>query len=307
MGGRRNAHALAAAAGAVVVLLGAGIARAHVDVPETAGSRYGVVLVLGTAALAYVVGWGRLRRRGRSAVAVGRLGLHLLGLGAVAVALLSPLDGAALETLPAHMVQHLLLTMVAAPALVLSGAFPVIAWTLPATMRPAFASALGRVVRRTVAPVTSLTAAGLLAAATLWLWHVPAAYEAALRHPWAHDVEHVSFFASALVFWGAIVDPAPRLQRATGDATRMVALFAATSQNAALAAWIALAGRVLYPYYAGRPDALGEQQVAGVVMLAAGTMMYVAAALLVAARLLRRGDALASSPVDVAATAKHSR
>ena len=260
--------------------------------------RADVPLVRATAAVIYLVGWLHLRRRGRAAAPAGRLVLYFIGLGALVAALLSPLDAAALETLPAHMLQHLLLTMVAAPALVLADVLPVISWAVPSAVRPAFGATLRWLLRGRLSRVTSLPAAGLLMTGTLWFWHVPAAYETALARPWVHDLEHASFFASALVFWGAVVDPAPRLQRATSDVARIVALFVATIQNAALAAWIALAGRVLYPHYATRPEPLVEQQVAGVVMLAGGAMMYVGAALLVAARMLVRGDVAVTPTAD---------
>jgi putative membrane protein len=268
-----------------------GIAAAHGSEVVSWGGRADVPAVLGIAAATYLIGWSRLRQRGRAAAPTRHLVLYLVGLGALVAALLSPLDAAALETLPAHMLQHLLLTMIAAPAFVLSDVLPVVSWSIPAAIRPAVAATVRKLRRGGLAPATSLPAASLLMAATLWLWHLPSAYEAALARPWVHDLEHTSFFASALVFWAAVVDPAPRLQRATGDVARIVALFGATIQNTVLAAWIALAGRVLYPHYAARPEALAEQQVAGVVMLAGGAMMYIAAAVLVAARILVRGDA----------------
>lgn len=268
-----------------------GVAAAHGTDVVSWGGRVDVPVVLGIAAATYLSGWTRLRRRGRAAAPARLLVLYLVGLAALVAALLSPLDAAALETLPAHMLQHLLLTMIAAPAFVLSDALPVVSWGLPAAMRPAVAGTLRTLRRGGLVHATSLLVASMLMAATLWLWHLPSAYEAALARSWVHDLEHASFFVSALVFWAAVVDPAPRLQRATGDVARIAALFAATIQNTVLAAWIALAARVLYPHYASRPEALAEQQVAGVVMLAGGAMMYVAAAVLVAARLLVRGDA----------------
>ena len=270
-----------------------GVAVAHGSDVASWTSRADVPAVLGIAAATYLLGWSRLRRRGRAAAPARHLVLYVVGLGALVAALLSPLDAAALETLPAHMIQHLLLTMVAAPAFVLSDVLPVVSWSVPRAMRAAVAATLRTLRNGGLVPATSLPAASVLMAAALWLWHLPGAYEAALAHPWVHDLEHVSFFAAALVFWGAVVDPAPRLQHLTGDVARIVALFGATLQNALLAAWIALSPGVLYPHYAARAEALAEQQAAGVVMLAGGAMMYVGAAVLVAARLLARGDAAA--------------
>jgi cytochrome c oxidase assembly factor CtaG len=271
-------------------VLGPALARAHAEDAAPDVLRADVILALAGAGAVYLVGWRRLRRRGPRAAPAWRLAVHLLGIVALVVALLSPLDAVAQQTLPAHMLQHLLLTMAAAPALVLAGALPIVSWALPIEGRLAFAAALRRLVRAGLARATSPPVAGAVMAATLWLWHVPAAYEAALARRWVHDLQHLTFFASALLFWVAIVDPAPRLQRRTDDVRHLVSLFAAIAQNGALAAWIALSSRVLYLTYASRPDALGEQQVAGVLMLGGGSMMYVIAALLVAARIMMRGE-----------------
>src|SRR3989304_4647402 len=91
-----------------------------------------VLLVLGTL---YITGWWRLRRRRPQAARRWQLALSLAGLAVIAVALLSPLDPLASLLLAAHMIQHQLLTMVAAPLLLLANPLPVVLWALPRALR----------------------------------------------------------------------------------------------------------------------------------------------------------------------------
>jgi len=128
----------------------------------------------------------------------------------------------------------------------------------------------------------------------LWLWHLPAAYQAALRDPVIHDVEHVAFFGTALLFWWPIVEPAPRLHERIHRGFAILYLLAATGQNTLLSALIALPERVLYPYYeASRSpfgvSALDDQALAGGLMWSMGHM-YLVPILLVAARMLDREE-----------------
>jgi putative membrane protein len=263
------------------------------DRPEIVG-----VLLLGT--LLYLGGWMRLRQRAPRVAALGRLAAYTLGTSTAAVALLSPISAQAGEALPVHMVQHLLLTMFAAPLILLGNPLPFLTWGLPRTIR----RAVGRLLRSRLRPAavfaTGCPAAWAVATGALWLWHAPRAYDAALLRPWLHDLQHLTFFVSAALFWSAVIDPAPRLQGGVADTGRMAWLFAAAIQNAALGAWIALSERVLYQHYLGPagPAVLADQQAAGMLMLASGTMMYVGGALLVAARLLwRETTARAPRPV----------
>lgn len=259
--------------------------------------RPAVVLILVTLASVYASGWWRLRATGYGRLARRwRLVLYLSGLATLALALLSPVDEFAHLSLSVHMVQHLLLTMVAAPLLLLGNPLPVGLWGLPRGVRRAVGRLLTRRApfRRALWVVTLMPVAWLLFVGTLWLWHLPAAYQAALRAPVLHDVEHVAFFGTALLFWWPIIEPAPRLHERIPRGFAILYLIAATGQNTLLSALIALPERVLYPYYEASASpfglaALDDQALAGGIMWSMGHM-YLIPILLVVAKMLDREE-----------------
>ncbi|MBI3454840.1 MAG: cytochrome c oxidase assembly protein [Candidatus Rokubacteria bacterium] len=246
-----------------------------------------VSLVLLTLGSLYAVGWWRLRRLGhRRLASAGRLAAYLGGLAAVAVALLSPLERLADLLFTAHMVQHQILLMVAPPCLLLGNPFPFVLWGVPRRLRRAVQRALteGSRLRRTQRLLTWLPVAGPLYTGNLWLWHLPAAYEAALRHPLVHDVEHLAFFTAAVLFWWPIVNPAPRRRWPRGGlyyGVRIAYLVLATAQNTLLGAIIALTERVLYPSYGAGSGLFGlspldDQAFGGGIMWSGGHMYLIA-------------------------------
>lgn len=247
-----------------------------------------VVLVLVGLGDSCMLGWWRLRRRGHRELAAGwRLSLYLAGLGVLAVALLSGLDHLQQELFAAHMVQHELLMMVAAPLILLANPFPFFLWALPDRAR----SGVGRLFvpdgsgRRLLRPLTSPRAAWVLYVGSLWLWHSPAAYDAALGHGLLHDVEHVSFFATALLFWWHVIGAAPRIHRTMNRWRRAGYVVGALAQNEILGVSIAFAGSPLYAHYttvshSWSMSVLQEQMVAGAIMWIPGGMMYAVALVL---------------------------
>jgi putative membrane protein len=126
-----------------------------------------------------------------------------LGMTALVTALISPVDRLGESLLSFHMIQHLLLILVAAPLLVLGSPPAVLAWSLPRRWRRPAAqwwhnqTTLQNVVSFFTQPLT----AWIIFAATLWLWHLPAFYQAALHSDVIHLLEHFSFLASAILFW----------------------------------------------------------------------------------------------------------
>lgn len=168
-----------------------------------------VTLVVTVLAAVYVTGWRRLRRRRPRAARPPHLVLYLTGLGVIVLALLSPIDTFAAWLLTMHMLQHELLTMVAAPLLLLANPLPVTLWGLPRKARRAIGRLLtrGAFVREGFRMLTRMPVAWVLYMIILWGWHLPAAYEASLRYGMVHDVQHLSFFASALLFWWPLITP----------------------------------------------------------------------------------------------------
>lgn len=244
-------------------------------------------LILVGLAVAYTLGWARLRRRGhRSLAALWRLAAYLGGLVSVAVALFSPLAHLAHVLFTAHMIQHQILLMIAPPCLLLGNPLPFVLWGTPPPLRRRLAGALtaGSRFRRGLALVTWLPVAGLLYTVNLWLWHHPAAYEAALHSGLVHDVEHLAFFGTAVLFWWPLVNPAPRRRWPSGGlyyGARIAYLVLATAQNTLLGAVIGLTERVLYPSYAPGAklfgwSALDDQAFGGGIMWSGGHMYLIA-------------------------------
>lgn len=255
--------------------------------------RLEVVLPLLALAGLYALGHSRLSRRAPRSIAARRPLLVLAGLAAFVLALLSPLDGLAEALFVAHMVQHMLLIAVAAPALLLADPFPIVVWALPVAARLRVrrfitrASVLGRVWRA----ATGMRLAWIVSACILWGWHIPRAYDAALASRWLHDVEHLSFFVGALVFWWPVIHPAPRFRRAPPDPLRVVYLVLGAFQTAALGLWLTLAPAVLYRSYTGvsRPGGLGaldDQTWGGIVMWGLGGSIDMLAVLILVYRSL---------------------
>jgi cytochrome c oxidase assembly factor CtaG len=255
--------------------------------------RPAVLLVLGVAGALYLRGWLRLRRtpRTRGAAPAWRLTAYLAGLLSVVVALCSPIEALAELSFTAHMVQHQLLLMVGPPLLLLAEPFPIVLWGLPSRLRRRLGVLVAHAgpVRRALRTLTWMPVAGALYTLTLWGWHYPPAYEAALRYPVLHDFEHLTFFGTAVLFWWPIVNPAPRLRRlSTGVmyGARIGYLILATAQNTLLGAVLGLAERAFYPSYAAAPRLLADwgpvddQSFGGGVMWSGSHMFLIAVLLL---------------------------
>jgi putative membrane protein len=247
----------------------------------------GVLAGAGVALAFFAQGWLRLRRRGR--VGWDRAALFCLGVAVATLALVSPLHeiGEA-SLLSAHMLQHVALGDIAPALLVVALRGPLTFFFLPADVLRRLARL--RPLRRTLSWLLRPRVSFGVWALTLGLWHVPAAYDYALTHPLAHELEHVSFMTGGLLVWAQLVDPARRqaLTR-SGRLAYAGCLFAAGS---ALASVLVFAPAPLFPSYNPAPEPLlglsprGDQQLAGLVML-----VEQAAALALCAAFLLRGVA----------------
>ena len=243
-------------------------------------------LVLVGLATLYAWGWSRLRAAGH-APPIWRLGLYALGLTTVGAALLSPLDDLAAARFAAHMGQHLLLTMMAAPLLLLGNPLPLVLWGLPPRARWTLAAPLRRRarLRAALSALTFLPVAGVLHVTTVWLWHVPWLYDAAVEHELVHAVEHVTFFATAILFWWPIILPAPRLRPRPHPGFQILYLLVATAQNTALGMLLAVPERAFYPHYVRRAVTLGisavDDQTLGGGLMWSSAHMYLLPILLI--------------------------
>lgn len=278
-----------------VLLLHAGQPIRPHDLP-TAWPSPAAALVIVLAAALYRRGVRRLWARaghGRGVSAV-RHGAALAGFAALFVALASPLDAASDATFAAHMVQHLVLMVVAAPLLAFGIPALALLWNLEPATRQRLARwwVARRTLRRSVATLAAPLAAGVLHSLALWLWHLPALYDAAVEQPVLHLLEHMSFFWSALLFWWPVMSSHGR-----GAATRR------TMPTLAMVLLVAVQGNILgalltlspVPWYSAHLATTGpwgltpleDQQIAGALMWIPASLVYLAAILALAARLVR--------------------
>jgi cytochrome c oxidase assembly factor CtaG len=231
--------------------------------------------LLAAAALLWLVAARGVRAaRGPWAVSWRRSALFLGGLGATAVALESPIDAAAATRFSVHMVQHLLLALVAAPLLVLARPVTlVLQASTPATRRRLLRPALHS---RPLAAITSPPLAWCGFAVVMWATHFSPLYEAALANPGLHALEHLAYLGSAVLFWSVVaaVDPSPaRLS----PPARILYLFLAMPQMTFLGLAIYGARHVLYAAYGTGPAALADQRLAGALMGGSGVLVFLPA------------------------------
>lgn len=241
-------------------------------------------LVLIAIASTYAVGLRQLWANARTArlVGVGPPTAFAIGLVVLLIALTSPLDDAVTHSLPLHMVQHLLLLAVAAPLFAMSDPVLVMLHGLPAGARRRLRPCFRRILRSQTSSrgwLAWMVVAYVLSSATLILWHVPTAYEAALDHPVVHAFEHVSFVSTAAFFWWMALGATRRARRGLG----VLAVFAATLPATALGISLTLSRAPWYATYGRGPAALHDQQVAGAIMWGfGGAALVVGAAALFA-------------------------
>jgi putative membrane protein len=286
------------------ILLPAAAAHAHdVEGQYTAADALSwsaepwVVVLLALALLLYVTGLRRLWPRSRQSRAPLRRQAAWFGGGwiALALALASPLDSAGSFSFAAHMVQHEFLMIVAAPMLVLGRPLGIWVWGLPpawrrrtgaATRNPAVSAAWDALTR----PLS----AWLLHFAALWMWHVPATFQAGLASNGVHALQHASFLFSALLFWWAVLGRQHGAQGSTqGRGAAILYLFTTMMHTGALGALFTLSESVWYPYYGSKAQAFGltaleDQQLGGLIMWIPGGLAYVAAGLVLCAHWLGR-------------------
>lgn len=180
--------------------------------------------------------------------------------------------------------------LVAAPLLVIGRALPTFLWSLPhrARVRAGHATRTAW-LRSTWNALTTALSAWVMHAAALWLWHVPAFFNAAVTSTAVHDWQHATFLVTALVFWHALLRKGAQASRGLA----LVYLFTTTIHTGVLGALLTFAPRPLYATLdPGLRDALGptaleDQQLGGLIMWVPGSIVYVAAALLLAAQWLR--------------------
>jgi len=187
----------------------------------------------------------------------------------------------------AHMSQHLLLIVAAAPLLLLADPFAALVWALPSPVRGRVGRWLrpGAWLRGLWYGLTLMSVAWIAHAAAMWLWHLPIAYDAAVGDRTLHDLEHLVFFSTAVLFWWPVVQPAPRLRPPPGYGTRVVFLVLAALQASLLGLLL-----TMNPGWYRAYPSTEDQSLGGLLMWAVGGAVDMLAVLVLMGRYLGAQD-----------------
>jgi putative membrane protein len=229
------------------------------------------MLVSSLIALAamYAAGVARLWRSAGVGRGISRVQALAFAAGWITLvaALMGPLHEMSEQLLSAHMIQHELLMIAAAPLIAFSSPFVALMWALPHASVFRRTRALTRAIKLThflTAPAT----VWLLHALALWIWHLPSLYEAAVANESIHAIQHTCFFGSACLFWWGIAHG--RYGR-LGSGAAVIYIFATALHSGALGALLTFSSALWYPIYASTTSAWGltpleDQQLAGLIM-----------------------------------------
>ncbi|HEV7509171.1 MAG TPA: cytochrome c oxidase assembly protein [Thermoanaerobaculia bacterium] len=253
------------------------------------------IVLLALSGALYAAGLARLWRRAGVGQGIRRWEALCFAAGwlALIVALLSPVDALGGILFSAHMVQHELLILVAAPLMVLGRPLAPFLWALPPagrdvaaewTRNPAFAATW----RRLTAPFAVFVIHGL----ALWIWHLPSLYQATLDDEFIHALQHLSFFLSSALFWWSLIHG--RFGR-LGYGAAVVYVFLTSLHSGVLGALLTFAPRLWYPIYEARTSRWGlspleDQQLAGLLMWIPAGVVFIVLGLGLFAAWLREAE-----------------
>ena len=226
-----------------------------------------VVLSLGLSVALYIAGMIRCPPL-RKWQAVS----FFAGWTSLVIALVSPLDALSEIYFSAHMAQHEILMIVAAPLIVLGRPLVAFLWALPATWRSSLgAFAQTEPIAKTWHFITGGAVITIVHALALWIWHIPLLYQATLHDELIHAMQHISFFVTAALLWWALIHG--RYGR-LGYGVAVLYVFATAAHSGALGALITFSTHVWYPIYGA--NAIEDQQLAGLIMwVPAGVLLAV--------------------------------
>jgi putative membrane protein len=242
--------------------------------------------IIAGLALAGWLYWRGLRRVWRESSERGRVvrrreaWAYGLGWLALFVALVSPLHPWGEVLFSAHMTQHEVLMLVAAPLLVLGRPLVPFLWALPARWR----ATVGGIGKQKPAQavwraLTNPLVAWAIHALALWVWHAPALFQATLKSDFVHTLQHMSFLGSALLFWWALIHGRRGLM---GYGAAVLYMFTTSVHSGVLGALITFTHSVWYPAYASSTASWGltpleDQQLGGLIMWIPAGLVYIIA------------------------------
>jgi len=245
----------------------------------------GVLIALAAYAALYVGRWRRVRaERGPRGADFWRLAAFTGGLVAVFVALISPIDRLAEQMFVWHMAQHVLLLDVAS-ILLLAG-------LSPRLLRPITARV--RRLEEAAGPLAHPAAGALLYIGTLWMWHIPAMYQLALRDSFVHALQHLNLMTVGLLFWWHVIRPIPPRRALRGMA---VGAYMASTKffTGILASAVTFSPIGFYAYYSAQPRSWGmtledDQNLAGALMMTEELIVMTTAFMLMFIRMLSESE-----------------
>jgi cytochrome c oxidase assembly factor CtaG len=241
------------------------------------------ILVLFFAAV-YAFGLIRLAARAHvSPLDSKRVYAGFGGFAALYIALAGPFDAFAAEAFWVHMTQHIIISMVAAPLLLVAGPMPAYLWAMPETARQGAGEILRsqgpvmRSLRWVIDPRITVP----LFMGTLFAWHAPALFSATLNNVWVHYFQHFTFFLTAALFWWPIIGPAP-VRSKLSYPQRLLYLLSVVTPTAVLAAILTMSRGIIYDDYIGTPmhwnmTTLEDQTMGGLILWIPGNALYLAA------------------------------
>jgi putative membrane protein len=255
----------------------------------------GVIAAIALSLVLYFIGLRRLWRASHTGggISRGEAAWYFAGWLALVIALASPLHPWGEVLFSAHMTQHEVLMLIAAPLMVLGRPMLAFLWAFPLR------------ARKTLARITSSTpwqkawfvisaplAAWFIHAAALWVWHFPSLFQAALHSNFVHALQHLSFFLSALLFWWAVIHGR---QRISGYGAAVLYMFTTALHSGLLGALLTFAGTAWYPDYKATTwewglTPLEDQQIGGLIMGIPAGLAYVIAGLALFVGWLRESE-----------------
>lgn len=246
------------------------------------GDPFSLLVLL--AAAVYLGGLLRLSARAQmSPLESKRVYAGVGGFAALYIALAGPFDAFATEAFWLHMIQHLIISMIGAPLLLLASPMPAYLWSMPETVRLGAGELFksDAPLRRSISWLTNPRLTVVLFLGNLYFWHAPATFSAALERDLVHYIQHLSFFVTAALFWWPIIGPAPVRSRLSYP-QRILYLLVVVTPSAVLAAIITMSHSVIYEDYIGTPmhwgmTALEDQTMGGLILWLPGNALYLAA------------------------------
>jgi putative membrane protein len=244
----------------------------------------GIVIPLAITALFYLIGQRAATARQRA--------FFWTGWAVLTLALISPLHEMGEQLFSAHMAQHEILMLIAAPLLVLSRPLVPMLHGMPFEWRRTVGRwSKTRPVRSLWKRITDPFTAWWIHAAALWIWHFPPLFDATIGNEWIHAAQHLSFFLSALLFWWSLFYARGRNPYGSG----VLYVFTTAIHTGILGALLTLTTRLWYPAYANSTAAWGltpleDQQLGGLIMWVPASLVYIAAGLILFAAWMRASD-----------------